>query len=107
MLADIPKVTVTAPPPISRHKKAVAQIRDMLNNVATYADPPGLEPLEAALGAVEASGDLDAANDAFDTYYADWNRLVDDVAAELAPQVARLLEAAIARRLPWSNHADR
>ena len=31
-----------------------------------------------------------------------WEALCDEVAAELAPQVAELLDAAIRRRLPWT-----
>ena len=31
-----------------------------------------------------------------------WEALCDEIAAELAPQVAELLDAAIAKRLPWT-----
>lgn len=36
-----------------------------------------------------------------------WEALCDEVAAELAPQVAELLDAAIAKRLPWTWEPER
>ncbi len=34
-----------------------------------------------------------------------WERMIDEVAAELVPQVADMLTEAIRRRLPWSWEA--
>jgi hypothetical protein len=49
---------------------------------------------------------LDALDDYHPALFA-WDRLMDEARAEVAPEVARLLNEAINRRLPWTWEGDK
>ena len=75
--------TVTRAPRIAASDEALDEIADGLANAAATAER------------VITGGETDPGVLA-------WEQLVDEVARQVAPVVAQLLEQAIAERLPWT-----
>jgi hypothetical protein len=71
-------------PAISGDEDAMQQLREGLGNAVAFVIPAELEDV--------IQGKAGWA----------WDRLLDDVIAEMAPNVAKQLELAIQRRLPWT-----
>ena len=77
-------IVVRKVPAITDDEDAMTQLREGLGNAVASVIPVELEDL--------IQGKAGWA----------WDRLLDEVIAEVAPTVATMLEQAIAKRLPWT-----
>lgn len=77
-------IRVTDAPRIAASESAMEQIRDGLANAAAECNISEYMHVDSQDPAVFA-----------------WEETIDDVAQEVAPYVAALLDVAIAKRLPW------
>ena len=95
---SIPMTTATVYPPITITEihnigDTADSMEDLRSSMANAAAGAGIPELNRALNETDDDGHPGVM--AFD-------RIVDDAAAEIAPQVAALLTEAIRRRLPWT-----
>ncbi len=80
-------IVITSAPNLAADPDALKMLNDGLRNAEAMVDKPALEYL--------SHEDFAAASFAWN-----WD-IVDAAADEIAPAVAEMLEAAIAKRLPW------
>lgn len=88
------RVTINHPPHVTDDPDAMQQLLDGLCNAAASGSLPELDAVEADEYGAHAS-------------FAAWDKLVDAAVASIAPEVAQMLEDAIADRLPWTWEPDR
>lgn len=92
-MATATPVRVTDAPRIAADPEAMEQLRDGLANAEGTAENPGLADL--------SQYDRERASFVWE------QAVVDEAIAEISPVVAAMLEAAIAKRLPWTWEPER
>lgn len=88
-------ITVMYPPRIVGNDNAEAEV---VRGLCAAEGAAPFEPVDAILDEYVEDGDADPRVVA-------WGKLVEEVARELAPDVAQLLEDALMARLPWTAPA--
>ena len=83
-------IRVSDAPRITDNPDAMAQLRDGLANASAECD---------------ISGQMHV--DSEDPAVFQWERMVNEAIAEIAPYVGGMLEQAIAKRLPWQSEPER